>query len=126
MEFEYKTADPMLYHLLHANAQYNRNHPTEAEALLWKYLRAESLGMPFKRQHVIGDYIVDFVCLPAKLIIELDGGYHQILQQQVEDAQRTEWLESKGYRVLRFTNEDLFGGIDRVLDKINDWLYEKI
>jgi len=116
----------MLYHLLHANAQYNRNHPTEAEALLWEYLRAESLGMPFKRQHVIGDYIVDFVCLPAKLIIELDGGYHQILQQQVEDAQRTEWLESKGYRVLRFTNEDLFGGIDRVLDKINDWLYEKI
>ncbi|MBQ8466631.1 MAG: endonuclease domain-containing protein [Prevotella sp.] len=122
MEYRYKTADPMLYGLLLEHARYNRNHPTEAEAILWDYLRAERLGVAFKRQHIIGDYIVDFVCLPARLIIELDGGYHQIPRQQVEDAQRTEWLESKGYRVLRFTNEDLFHGIDRVLDKINDYL----
>ena len=114
----------MLYHLLHENALYNRNHPTEAESLLWEYLRAESLGVVFKRQHVIGDYIVDFVCLPAKLIIELDGGYHQEPQQQVYDAQRSEWLESKGYKVLRFTNEELFNGIDAVLHTIEHYLYE--
>ena len=116
----------MLYGKLLECARHNRNHPTEAEAILWDYLRAERLGVVFKRQHIIGDYIVDFVCLPARLVIELDGGYHQIPKQQVEDAQRTEWLESKGYRVLRFTNEELFGGIDRVLDKIKDYLYETL
>ena len=120
MSYDYQTADPALYHILREHAAYNRNHPTEAEALLWDFLSADGLGVTFKRQHVIGDYIVDFVCLSSKLIVELDGDYHQAEQQQVIDAQRTEWLESRGFKVIRFTNEELFNGIDTVLDKIKD------
>jgi guanylate kinase len=124
MTYEYQTADPAQYHLLKEYAEYNRNHPTEAESLLWQYLRGNALGESFKRQHIIGDYIADFVCLSMKLIIELDGGYHHTTEQQMNDRQRTEWLESKGYRVIRFTNEELFGNINNVLETIKEELYE--
>lgn len=124
MSYDYQTADPALYHILHEHAAYNRNHPTEAEALLWEFLNADGLGVTFKRQHIIGDYIADFVCLTSKLIVELDGGYHQLEQQQISDEQRTEWLESRGFRVLRFTNEELFNNVDKVLETIKDNLYE--
>ena len=120
MSYEYQTADPTLYPLLRDYARKNRNNPTEAESLLWDYLKADGLGVTFKRQHIIGDYIADFVCISSKLIVELDGGYHQLPQQQINDSQRTEWLESRGYKVLRFTNEELFNGINNVLDKINE------
>ena len=85
MSYDYQTADPLLYPLLKDNAKYNRNHPTEAEELLWHYLSSDGLGVTFKRQHIIGDYIADFVCLSHKLIVELDGGYHQLPQQQMSD-----------------------------------------
>ena len=120
MSYEYQTADPTLYPLLRDYARKNRNNPTEAESLLWDYLKADGVGVTFKRQHIIGDYIADFVCISSKLIVELDGGYHQLPQQQINDSQRTEWLESRGYKVLRFTNEELFNGINNVLDKINE------
>jgi len=120
MSYEYQTADPTLYPLLRDYARKNRNNPTEAESLLWDYLKADGLGVTFKRQQIIGDYIADFVCISSKLIVELDGGYHQLPQQQINDSQRTEWLESRGYKVLRFTNEELFNGINNVLDKINE------
>ena len=120
MSYEYQTADPTLYPLLRDYARKNRNNPTEAESLLWDYLKADGLGVTFKRQHIIGDYIADFVCISSKLIVELDGGYHQLPQQQINDSQRTKWLESRGYKVLRFTNEELFNGINNVLDKINE------
>ena len=120
MGYDYQTADPTLYHILREHAAYNRNHPTEAETLLWELLNADGLGVTFKRQHIIGDYIADFVCLTSKLIVELDGGYHQLEQQQISDEQRTEWLESRGFRVIRFTNEELFNNVDRVLDTIKE------
>jgi very-short-patch-repair endonuclease len=120
MSYDYQTADPALYHILRGHAAYNRNHPTDAETLLWNFLSADGLGVTFKRQHIIGDYIADFVCLSSKLIVELDGGYHQLEQQQVSDAQRTEWLESRGFKVIRFTNEELFNDIDKVLDTIKE------
>ena len=82
------------------------------------------MGVTFKRQHIIGDYIADFVCLSHKLIIELDGGYHQIPQQQKSDEERTTWLGERGYKVIRFTNEELFNGLDNVIRKIEDELYE--
>ena len=124
MNYGYQTADPSLYHLLKEHAEYNRKHPTEAESLLWQYLQADALGESFKRQHIIGDYIADFVCLSVKLIIELDGGYHYTADQQQNDKQRTEWLESRGYRVIRFTNEELFRNINKVLETIKEKLYE--
>lgn len=118
MAYDYQNADTTLYTLLRDHARYNRNHPTEAEELLWNYLKAKSLGVSFKRQHIIGGYIVDFACLSSKQIVELDGGYHQVSHQQVSDALRQEWLEGRGYRVVRFTNEELFNNISNVLQTI--------
>ena len=121
--YPYQTADPLLYPRLLEFARHNRNNPTEAESLLWGYLKGKEIGVTFKRQHIIGDYIADFVCLDTKLIVELDGRYHQLPQQQISDSLRTEWLESKVYRVLRFTNEELFKNIDAVLHIIEENLY---
>ena len=124
MGYDYQTADPLLYPLLKKYAQHNRNNPTEAEETLWCYLNAGALGVIFKRQHIIGDYIADFVCLSKKLIIELDGGYHQLPQQQLCDTQRTEWLESKGYKGIRFSNKELLDNTDGVLEEIKELIYE--
>ena len=123
MGYDYQTADTVQYQLLKDFSRQNRNHPTEAEALLWEYLRANGLGVRFKRQHIIGDYIADFVCLSHKLIVELDGGYHQLTAQQISDAQRTQWLETMGYRVIRFTNQELYNNINKVLETIEGNLY---
>ncbi len=122
--YDYQTADPILYKLLHEYATHNRNHPTEAEALLWNYLRADALGVTFKRQHVVGEYIADFICLSTKLIIELDGRYHSLPEQKISDQERTLWLQSNGYRVIRFTNEELFNDIKKTIETIEDNLYE--
>lgn len=124
MHYSYQTADPMQYSLLRDFARKNRNNPTEAETLLWNHLRTDGLGVTFKRQHIVGGFIADFICIESKLIIELDGKYHQLPHQQTSDAERTKWLESKGFKVIRFTNEELFESIDSVLEKIKENLYE--
>lgn len=116
--YDYQTADPCLYERLKRYARENRNRSTKAEEILWELLRAKQLGVPFKRQHIIGDYIADFVCLPAKLIVEIDGGYHQLPEQQMSDEQRTEWLQRRGYKVLRFINEEIIADTNNVLEKI--------
>lgn len=118
MKYDYQTADPILYVRLKAFSKEMRKFATEAESILWEYLRAKQLGKTFKRQHIIGDYIADFVCLESGLIIELDGGYHQLPEQQISDEQRTEWLEKHGFRVIRFKNEELFTNIDHCLEII--------
>ena len=118
MKYDYQTADPMLYMRLKAYSKEMRKFATEAESILWEYLRAKQLGKTFKRQHIIGDYIADFVCLESGLIIELDGGYHQLPEQQISDEQRTEWLEKHGFRVIRFKNEELLTNIDHCLEII--------
>ncbi|MBO4840491.1 MAG: endonuclease domain-containing protein [Bacteroidaceae bacterium] len=118
------SVDVIEYPLLWAFAKENRNNPTEAERLLWFYLSNKQLGVRFRRQHIIGQYIADFACLEKMLIIELDGGYHSFPEQQISDEQRTANLQGNGYRVIRFTNEELFNGIDLVLTKINNALYE--
>lgn len=122
--YSYQTADSLLYPLLKEYARHNRNNPTPAEELLWNYLSSDGLGVTFKRQHIIGDCIADFVCLPNSLIIELDGGYHQLPQQQRNDAARTEWLEEKGFTVIRFSNEDVLKNIEHVLEIIKEKLNE--
>lgn len=91
-----------------------RREPTLAEAKLWKYLRSQSLdGTHFRRQYAIDNYIVDFCAPRAKLIIEVDGSQH--LDQQDYDAERTELLKAKGYRVLRFWNDDILNNIEDVM-----------
>jgi very-short-patch-repair endonuclease len=87
---------------------------TPAEAKLWGYLRAHHIeDVHFRKQHAIGNYIVDFCALRKKLIIELDGSQH--LEQEEYDLERTAFLKSKGYRVLRFWNNDVMNDIDGVI-----------
>lgn len=89
---------------------------TPAERKLWAYLRGDKLGVNFRRQHAIGPYIADFCAPRKKLIIEVDGGQH--LEQAEYDAERTKFLESQGYRVIRFWNNDVMKDIDSVMRAI--------
>ena len=99
-----------------------RKELTPAEHTLWSHLRNDRLGFNFRRQHAIGNFIVDFVCIKKKLIIELDGSQH--LEQAEYDKERTAFLNAKGYKVLRFWNHDVTNNIDSVLSVIWDTLKE--
>ena len=98
-----------------------RKESTEAEKLLWRYLRRKSLfGLKFRRQEQIGDYIVDFVCYEKKLIIELDGGHHNQDETKINDVRRQKWLESQNFNVMRFWNNEVMKNIEAVLQKIKE------
>ena len=112
------TADSTQYNLLKENASANRKNPTEAESVLWDMLKTNNLGLHFRRQHVILDYIVDFICLEKGLVIELNGGYHNNPEQAEYDKQRTSHLKKLGYTELRFTNEELLTNPDAVIAQI--------
>ena len=116
----FQTADCAVYGKLKDFAEENRKHPTQAESILWEYLRGKQLGCAFRRQHIIGQYIADFICLEKNLIIEVDGGYHQLPEQQTSDEERTNWLNSQGLIVLRFTNEEIISNTEQVLNKIKE------
>lgn len=118
----YKTADPALYEQLKEKAEEMRKNPTEAESAMWEMLRGKNLDAKFRRQHIIGDYIVDFVCLDKQLVVELDGGYHNDSEQKELDRQRTKFLQSKGFSVLRFTNEEVLGNTGETLSIISNAL----
>lgn len=115
-------AESSLYGSLKLFVKENRCHETQAEAVLWKYLRNNQLGVHFRRQHIIGNYIADFSCLTKRLIIELDGGYHQLPTQQVNDAERTAWLETKGFKVIRFSNEVILYDTERTINNIKEYI----
>jgi len=101
-------------------AQELRKRQTSAEKYLWLKLRDRQIfQVKFRRQHVIVPYIVDFIALDNKLIIELDGGDHNKEENKRHDKRRTEFLENKGYLVLRFWNNDILKNIDGVLDVIS-------
>ena len=114
----YNTASPDRYLLLKDFAQKHKQFPADAERVLWEYLRAKQLSVKFNRQHIIGDYIVDFVCIEKKLVIEVDGGYHSEYEQIEKDENRTQRLNDWGFNVIRFKNEDIFGDISSVLKTI--------
>ncbi|MBQ8462615.1 MAG: endonuclease domain-containing protein [Prevotella sp.] len=120
----YKTASPDRYGLLKEFARKNRRNATLAEAVLWEYLREGVAGVKFLRQHVIGDFIVDFVSRSGGLVIEVDGGYHAEPRQQEDDLLRESHLESKGYHIIRFTNEEILYNIEQVIDKIEQYFNE--
>jgi 5-methyltetrahydrofolate--homocysteine methyltransferase len=114
------TANPMAYEFLKEKAEEMRNKPTETEKTLWNFLCGKGFeNHKFRRQHVLGEYIVDFVCLKHRLIIEIDGSIHNTPEQKEHDAQRTEWLNSKGFKVIRFTNNEVSTNIDNVLQTIS-------
>jgi very-short-patch-repair endonuclease len=94
-----------------------RRNQTDAEKLLWSKLRNRALdGRKFRRQVPVGNYITDFLCSEAMLIVELDGGQHA--EQQNYDQRRTRWLESQGFNILRFWNNDVLLNIGGVCDAV--------
>jgi very-short-patch-repair endonuclease len=96
-----------------------RNGPTDAEKRLWHFLRARKVhGYKFRRQAAIGAYFVDFVCFELKLVIELDGPQHLERDAMDYDTRRTNWLNSRGFHVIRFRNQELDEDIPRVVDTI--------
>ncbi len=98
-----------------------RKSSTAPELKLWQYLRNRRfMNLKFKRQFPIGPYVVDFVCLSNKLIIELDGGQH--MEQVAYDNKRTEYLEHFGFRVIRFWNSDVFNRFDLVLSEVRRYV----
>jgi len=105
----------------YGHARRLRKTPTPEEAQLWERLRGNQLaGVPFRRQHAIGRYVVDFCSPRRRLVIELDGSPHQ--QAEDADRDRTMELEAQGYRVLRFWNREVTHNLDRVVQRIRDAL----
>jgi very-short-patch-repair endonuclease len=110
--------DPLPVNLTEA-ARELRKRSTDAERLLWSRLRGGQFeGLKFRRQEQIGLFIADFVCFEKCLIIEADGGQHAT--EQEKDAERTAWLNSQGFSVLRFWNSEILTNIDGVLEKIRE------
>tara|TARA_R110002012_G_scaffold312248_1_gene522631 strand:+ start:198890 stop:202399 length:3510 start_codon:yes stop_codon:yes gene_type:complete len=110
-------------HLLIDRAKEMRANPTQAEAALWECLRGKKLESKFRQQHLIEDFIVDFVCLDKKLIVEVDGKIHDF--QLEADHERTVRLENEEYKVIRFTNEEVLGNTNDVLNKISAELEQR-
>ena len=118
----YKTASPDWYELLKGFARENRKNPTIAEQVLWEHIRDKALGTKFLRQHIIGDYIADFVSPEHHLIIEVDGAYHAERQQLEKDEDRTGKLNKMGFRVVRFTNEEILNDIETTIKTIKAYI----
>jgi very-short-patch-repair endonuclease len=100
-----------------------RHSETQAEQIIWSWLRAKKLnGAKFRRQQPIGNYVVDFVSFEKKLIIEIDGGQHNVEDMKNNDEVRTKWLESQGFRILRFWNNEVSSNLEGVLARIGEAL----
>ena len=104
-------------------AKQMRSNMTDQEAKLWSILRAKRFyGYKFKRQVLIGDYIVDFLCVEKSLIVEVDGGQHNEPNEIEYDKQRTAYLNNLGYKVIRFWNNEVRENIDGVCEEIKKYL----
>ena len=114
----WQTADKQAYTAVENNAVKNRRPMTPAEMRLWQELRGNKLGIHFRRQHVIGIYIADFVSLKNHLVIEIDGEYHLNPEQQESDRIRTAYLQQQGFRVIRFSNNQVLTDLEKVMSKI--------
>lgn len=98
-----------------------RKNSTLHERRLWNLLKnRQFFNLKFKRQQPIGNYIVDFICKEAKLIIEIDGGQHNLDENILSDQRRTEYLNSLGYKVIRFWNNDIYKNINGVLERLQE------
>ncbi len=124
--FKYNLADPMIYGLLKQFVAEHRSNPTEAENFMWQILRGKKIGgFKFRRQHIIGSYIADFVCLSLQVVIEIDGLIHQVPENIISDEARTLELNRLGFDVIRFTNEEVLNDTDNVIKKIIHHLTQK-
>ncbi|HET8829371.1 MAG TPA: DUF559 domain-containing protein [Pelobium sp.] len=118
----YETANSFAWDLLKGHSKENRQNQTDAEIVLWNELRDSQVGFKIRRQHVIEGYIADFVCLPKRLVIEVDGGYHNTPETIEYDKQRTEFLNKAGFEVIRFTNEEAINSTKQVITTIKQKL----
>ena len=114
------TTDRQRWKKLKGFARENRKEPTPAEARLWQALRTNQLGPRFRRQHAIDEYIVDFVCLSAWLVVEVDGEIHQVPEEVEYDGGRTHALQERGFLVVRYSNEVVLQHLPEVLADI-EW-----
>lgn len=112
------TTDRQRWKNLKGFARENRKQPTPAETQLWQALRTNRLGPRFRRQHAIDDYIVDFVCLLAWLVVEVDGEIHAVPEQAEYDGGRTHALQERGFLVVRYSNEAVLQRLPEVLADI--------
>jgi very-short-patch-repair endonuclease len=104
-----------------SNARKLRSSPTNAERILWGALRNRRFaGRKFRRQHPVDRYVVDFICIERKLIVEIDGATHSTAREVSRDAERTKVLESLGFNVIRVTNLDVYKNLEGVLEMIAD------
>jgi acyl-coenzyme A synthetase/AMP-(fatty) acid ligase len=117
-----ETARDSSYGLMKNLSKEQRDNPTAEENLLWQYLQKNKTGFHIRRQHIIDEYITDFVCLKKKLVIEVDGGYHDTPEQKAYDETRTKYLESDGYIVMRFTNKEVLKDAVAVAESIKQKL----
>lgn len=118
--WKYRTAASDRYQLLKECARENRKHTTLAESVLWDYLRGEQIGTKVLRQHIVGNYIVDFLLPYYNLVIEVDGGYHMERQQHEDDLLRSEALYRMGLYVIRFTNEQVLYDTENTVNRIKE------
>ncbi len=124
--YGYVTADPFTYGLLKNFMIEHRSNPTEAENAMWQILRGKKMaGFKFRRQHIISNFIADFVCLSLQLIIEIDGFHHQLPDHIISDEERTKELNKLGFKVIRFTNAEVLHDTDTVINKILSCLKER-
>jgi 5-methyltetrahydrofolate--homocysteine methyltransferase len=115
----YMWADPVTYPLLKEYAIKHRFNPTQSEEVIWNFLKSKKLeGFKFRRQHIIGNYITDFVCLRRMLVIEIDGLIHQLPENKDSDEARTLFLNWKGFKVIRFQNHEVINSTEEVLNTI--------
>jgi methylmalonyl-CoA mutase len=117
---KFETADITIWEILKTNSLEHRQNPTEAENILWQFLRNKQTGYKIRRQHAIDGYIADFVCLNKGLVIEVDGKYHDFNKEQ--DEIRTTVLNYYGFEVIRFTNEAVIGDVSSVVNSIKSVL----
>ena len=124
MDYKWQNISVDRVDILKDFARKNRREMTDAEKWMWEHLRTIP-DVRFRRQHPIGDYIVDFVCLKFNLIIEVDGAYHNDPQQQAEDAIRSDYLRDHGFIILRFTNEEVLYDTESVIQTINKQIQQR-
>jgi very-short-patch-repair endonuclease len=116
----WETAEKMYWDKLKVFSRDNRKGQTQAESIIWQEVRAGKLGHKIRRQHAIGVFIADFVCLDKRLVIEIDGEYHKLNDEY--DQARTAFLKDEGFDVMRFTNDEVMGRLDSVIQQIKSRL----
>ncbi len=118
--WKYRTSSPDRYQLLKEFSRQNRTNQTLAEQVLWNQIRGNVLGTKVLRQHIVGDYIVDFLVPYYNLVIEVDGAYHMERDQHDDDLIRSEALNRMGLYVTRFTNEQVLYDTEATVERIKE------